>query len=81
VTSSTIFSFIKTNFVFHIHSTLKKAQSRKLGGEFLAPVGYFLFYYYIANCNYTVLELSKLLMYEFYYDVLLNYFGEKNIFW
>ena len=27
----------------------------------------------------TVLELSKLLMYEFYYDVLQPYYGEKNI--
>ncbi|WP_375671664.1 hypothetical protein, partial [Bartonella sp. CL27QHWL] len=27
----------------------------------------------------TVLELSKLLMYEFYYEVLQPYFGEKNI--
>ena len=27
----------------------------------------------------TVLELSKLLMYSFYYDVLQPYFGEKNI--
>ena len=27
----------------------------------------------------TVLELSKLLMYEFYYDILQPYFGEKNL--
>ncbi|WP_375702764.1 hypothetical protein, partial [Bartonella sp. CL43QHWL] len=27
----------------------------------------------------AVLELSKLLMYEFYYEVLQPYFGEKNI--
>ena len=29
--------------------------------------------------GFTVLELSKLLMYETYYDILQPYFGQKNI--
>ena len=29
--------------------------------------------------GFTVLELSKLLMYETYYDVLQPYFGQENI--
>ena len=29
--------------------------------------------------GFTVLELSKLLMYETYYDILQPYFGQENI--
>ena len=31
------------------------------------------------NLGFSVLELSKLLMYETYYDILQPYFGQGNI--
>ncbi len=65
-----------------------KRQSKLTFKTIPKNFGNFSIFYYSKNqikfdkpiyLGFTVLELSKLLMYQFYYDVLQPYFGEKNI--